>query len=78
MFIKRNHSKTKRGFDKIQHIFSQKPSYQRSNTAMIEFGKSLMRRNFCLDAFQKGKSFRFFDLEFNFKLKHRLPRRQLL
>lgn len=70
MFIKRNHSRTKREFDKLQHIFYREPSYERSNT--------VIRRNFCLDDFQKAKSFRFFDLECTFKMKHRQPRRQLL
>lgn len=55
MFIKRNHSRTKREFDKIH--FLQKPSYERSNTVMIEFLKSLMGRDFCPDNFEKATMF---------------------
>lgn len=68
MFIKRDRSKTKREFDKKCNTFSLKSHfYERSNAVMMEFGKSLMRRNFCLDDFQKAKSFGYFDLEFNLK-----------
>lgn len=37
MFRKRNPSRTKREFDKIQHIFYQELSYKRSNTVMTGF-----------------------------------------
>lgn len=73
MFIKRDHSGTEREFNKIHRIFYWEPCYEKSNTVMIEFWKSLMGRFLC----KWFSGFRFCDVECNFKIKRRQPRRQL-